>query len=98
VPEVNVRVGPHLVDFLWRDRKLVVETDGYEYHRGRQAFQDDRGRGLDLRARGFQVIPLSEKQVNEEPGRVVEVVSAALRVGADAEEPDDREDSRASDE
>jgi very-short-patch-repair endonuclease len=82
-PEVNVRVGPHLVDFLWRDRKLIVETDGYDYHRGRQAFQDDRGRDLDLRAWGFQVIRLVEKQVNEEPARVVEVVSAALRVGAD---------------
>jgi very-short-patch-repair endonuclease len=82
-PEVNVRVGPHLVDFLWRESKVVVETDGYEYHRGRQAFQDDRGRGLDLRVRGFQVIQLAEKQVNEEPKRVVEVVSAALRVRAD---------------
>lgn len=82
-PEVNVRIGPHLVDFLWRDRKLVVETDGYEYHRGRQAFQDDRARDLDLRARGLQVIRVAEKQVNEEPRRVAEVVGAALRVRAD---------------
>lgn len=82
-PEVNVRVGTHLVDFFWRDRKLVVETDGYDYHRGRQAFQDDRGRDLDLRARGYQVIRLAEKQVNEEPRRVAEVVGAALRVRAD---------------
>lgn len=83
VPGVNVRVGSYLVDFLWRDWKLVVETDGYEYHRGRQAFQDDRGRDLDLRARGYQVIRLSEKQVNEEPQRVAEVIAAGLRVGAD---------------
>jgi very-short-patch-repair endonuclease len=92
-PEVNVRLGPHLIDFLWRDRKLIVETDGYEYHRGRQAFQDDRGRDLDLRARGFQVIRLAEKQLNEEPRRVVEVVSAALRVGADGRDSEDREES-----
>ena len=83
VPEVNVRVGPHRVDFLWREPMLVVETDGYDYHRGRQAFQDDRGRDLDLRARGYQVIRVAEKQVNEEPQRVAEVVRAALRVGAD---------------
>ena len=83
-PEVNVRVGPHLVDFLWRDRSLVVETDGYIAHRGRMAFEDDRGRDLDLRARGFEVIRLAEKQVNEEPRRVAEVVGAALRVRADA--------------
>ena len=35
-PEVNVRVGEHLVDFLWPKRRLVVETDGFRYHRGAQ--------------------------------------------------------------
>ena len=85
-PEVNVRVGRHLVDFCWRRRKLVVETDGYAAHRGRTAFEDDRGRDLDLRARGFEVIRLAEKQLNDEPRRVAGVVGAALRlrVGADA--------------
>ncbi|HET9163683.1 MAG TPA: DUF559 domain-containing protein [Solirubrobacterales bacterium] len=82
-PEVNVRVGRHLVDFLWRDRKLVVETDGYAAHRGLAAFEDDRGRDLDLRARGFEVIHLAGKQLDEEPQLVAEVVGAALRVGAD---------------
>lgn len=82
-PAVNIRVGPHLVDFLWRDWRLIVETDSFAYHGGRTAFQDDRGRDLDLRARGFEVIRLSEKQVNDEPQRVAKVVTAALRVGPD---------------
>jgi very-short-patch-repair endonuclease len=77
-PEVNARVGPYLVDFLWRDRRLVVETDSYLYHRGKQAFQDDRGRDLELRRRGLQVLRLSERQVEEEPARVAEVLAAAL--------------------
>jgi very-short-patch-repair endonuclease/predicted transcriptional regulator of viral defense system len=77
-PEVNVRVGPHLVDFLWRSGRLVVETDGYRYHRGRIAFQDDRARDLDLRRLGYEVLRLSERQVNEEPGRVAEAVATAL--------------------
>ena len=34
-PEVNARIGPFIVDFLWRDRALIVETDGYRFHRGR---------------------------------------------------------------
>lgn len=89
-PEVNVRIGPHLVDFLWRDRMLVVETDGYAYHGGRAAFEDDRARDLDLRSRGFAVIRLAEKQVDDEPQRVAEVVSAALRVGAHGHEAEDR--------
>ena len=31
-PEVNVRVGPYEVDFLWRGHRLIVETDGYATH------------------------------------------------------------------
>jgi len=27
-PEVNVRVDRFLVDFLWREQRLIVETDG----------------------------------------------------------------------
>jgi very-short-patch-repair endonuclease len=78
LPEVNVRVGRFLVDFLWRDRGLAVETDGYRYHRGRQAFEDDRARDLELRARGFEVIRLSEKQVAEESRSVAEVLRPIL--------------------
>lgn len=82
-PEVNVRVGEDLVDFLWRRSRLIVETDSYLYHRGRAAFQDDRERDLRLRTAGFDVMRVSEKQVNEEPETVAEAVAAALRVGAD---------------
>jgi very-short-patch-repair endonuclease len=84
-PEVNVRVGPHLVDFYWRRQRLVVETDGYAAHRGRAAFEDDRGRDLDLRTRGEQVVHFAKKQLDEEPQRVAEVVGAGLRVGADGD-------------
>jgi very-short-patch-repair endonuclease len=85
-PEVNVPIGPHLVDFLWRERRLIVETDGYVYHRGRAAFEDDRERDLRLRKLGFDVVRVSEKQVDEDPDTVAEVVGAALRVGADGEQ------------
>lgn len=87
-PEVNVSIGSDLVDFLWRDRRLIVETDSYQYHRGRIAFQDDRDRDLRLRDAGFEVVRFSEKQLDEEPGRVAEALGRALRVGRDA---DDRE-------
>jgi very-short-patch-repair endonuclease len=77
-PEVNVRIGPYLVDFLWRSRRLVVETDSYLYHRGKAAFQDDRGRGMELTRVGYRVLQLSEQQVEAEPRRVAEAVAAAL--------------------
>jgi very-short-patch-repair endonuclease len=78
-PEVNVRIGRWTVDFLWRRERLVVETDSYAYHRGRIAFQDDRARDLDLRRRGFDVIRISEQQLNDESVAVAGAVARALR-------------------
>lgn len=78
-PEVNVPIGSYLVDFLWRDRRLIVETDSYVYHRGEEAFQDDRGRDLDLKLCGYEVVRLSERQINEEPNKVAETLAALFR-------------------
>jgi very-short-patch-repair endonuclease len=62
-PEINVRVGRFLVDFLWRRQLLVVETDGYRFHRGRAAFVGDRARDLDLRVLGYDVLRFAHEQV-----------------------------------
>lgn len=77
-PEVNVRIGPYLVDFLWRERRLVAETDSYLYHRGEVAFQDDHARDLELMRRGFEVLRISELQLDESPAQVAEVLAARL--------------------
>ncbi len=77
-PEVNVRIGPSLVDFLWRERRFVVETDSYLYHRGEVAFQDDHARDLELMRRGFEVLRLSELQLDEEPIRIAEILATRL--------------------
>jgi hypothetical protein len=55
-PEVNARVGDHVVDFLWRRAGLIVETDGWRYHRGRASFEHDRRRQAQLAAAGFEVV------------------------------------------
>ena len=82
-PEVNVRIGPYLVDFLWRERRFVVETDSYLYHRGEVAFQEDHARDLDLMRRGFEVLRLSEQQLEEGPAQVAEVLAARLALPSD---------------
>ena len=88
VPEVNVEIGGTEADFVWRELRFVVETDGYKYHRGRQAFHDDRRRDLELRSLGFDVQRLSDEQIDEEPERVATILRGVLasrphRVGAD---------------
>jgi very-short-patch-repair endonuclease len=78
MPAVNLRLGRLTVDFCWVEQRLVVETDGYHYHRGRAAFEDDRDRDLKLHALGYEVLRLSYRQVFHEPTAVVAVLRTAL--------------------
>lgn len=79
LPEVNVLIGSFLVDFLWREELLVVETDCYRYHRGEVAFQDDRRRELELMRLGYGVLRLSDVQIDDAPKDVAEVLAVELR-------------------
>jgi very-short-patch-repair endonuclease len=78
LPESNVKLGRHEVDFLWRDQRLVVETDSYLYHRGSISFEDDHARDLDLRSAGYTVLRITDRQIENEPDRIAADVAAAL--------------------
>jgi hypothetical protein len=77
-PEVNVRVAGREVDFLWREQRVIAETDGYRFHHGHAAFEDDHDRDLDLRAAGFDVVRLTYRQVTTNPARVATSITEAL--------------------
>lgn len=80
MPEVNVLIDGMTVDFLWREQRLVVETDSYATHGGTIAFEDDRERDLRLRRLGYAVHHFSERQLELEPAAVAGDVAVALRV------------------
>jgi very-short-patch-repair endonuclease len=80
LPEVNVRIGPYRVDFCWRGQKLIVETDGYQYHRGRQAFRDDRERDVALGLRGYAVHRFADETITEDPDGVAATLRSLLRI------------------
>jgi len=77
-PQVNIHVAGLEVDFLWARQRLVVETDGYRYHRGDTAFEKDRSRDLHLRAAGYNPIRLSYQQVRSESNRIAELIAREL--------------------
>jgi very-short-patch-repair endonuclease len=77
-PEVNVEVGPFVVDFLWREQRLIAETDGYRFHRGREAFEEDRARDLQLRLLGYEVVRFTFRHVMDDPAGVAAAVDALL--------------------
>ena len=78
LPETNVKLGRWEVDFLWRERRLVVEIDSFAYHHGSVSFHDDHDRDLDLRRLGFAVLHYSERQLEDEPDRIAADVATAL--------------------
>jgi predicted transcriptional regulator of viral defense system len=82
LPEVNVWVplpGEEIeVDFLWREQRLIVEVDGFETHRTRQAFQRDRRRDQLLRLHGWEVIRFTWDDVTRRPSHVANVIRTLL--------------------
>jgi very-short-patch-repair endonuclease len=77
-PRVNARVHGFEVDFLWAEQRLVVETDGHQFHGHRGAFERDRRRDQVLVAAGYRVMRITWRQLCEEPLAVVARVTMAL--------------------
>jgi very-short-patch-repair endonuclease len=56
----------HEVDFHWPDHRLIVETDGWRFHRHRRRFESDRARDAQLQAAGWTVLRFTWRQVVRE--------------------------------
>jgi Protein of unknown function (DUF559)/Transcriptional regulator, AbiEi antitoxin len=59
------------VDFYFPTHDLVVETDGWETHRTKAAFQSDRRKDAALTSAGFRVMRFTYEDVVYEPDTVV---------------------------
>ena len=81
MPRANVLVDGYLVDAWWPEANLVIELDGYEFHRDREAFERDRRKVGQLRLRGREAISLTYAQVTREPDWVIATVRALLARG-----------------
>ncbi len=77
-PITNGLIDGYEVDFHWPDKKLIVETDGRATHDNSIAFERDRGRDLDLKPAGWEVIRITWRQIRDEPDRVIALLRAKL--------------------
>ncbi len=77
-PEVNVRLGPYTVDFLWREAGLVVETDGGASHDRPAQRERDGRRDAWLATAGYRTERFTWQQVTRRPGEVLAVLDALL--------------------
>jgi len=77
-PEVNAKVGNYTADFLWRHEKVIVELDGYDYHRGRAAFERDHQRDAEHQHQGYLVIRVTGRQLAHQLEALLVQIATAL--------------------
>lgn len=65
-------------DFVWPAQRLIVETDGYETHGTRHAFEHDRERDQRLMLAGYRVTRFTWRHILNDPERVATVLRNLL--------------------
>ncbi len=78
MPDTNVPFGPFELDFLWRREGLVVELDGYNFHRGPDAFRRDREKDLAVRNAGLVMLRFTGEHVLKRPWMVLATIAGEL--------------------
>ena len=67
LPATNQKVDGRYVDCRWETPPLTVELDGYRFHSSRHAWEQDRRRERDARARGDEFRRYTYGDVYEDP-------------------------------
>ncbi|HYU60542.1 MAG TPA: type IV toxin-antitoxin system AbiEi family antitoxin domain-containing protein [Solirubrobacterales bacterium] len=67
LPQTNRPAGGRRVDCRWPERRLTIELDGYRYHHSRHAWEQDRRREREARARGDEFRRYTYGDVFEDP-------------------------------
>jgi hypothetical protein len=82
LPEVNVPLFAAGVqfeaDFLWREARLIVETDDRRSHATITAFEKDRRRDRRLTVAGWRVLRCTWRQVGDEPVELARAIRTLL--------------------
>jgi very-short-patch-repair endonuclease len=81
MPRTNQYVCGELVDAVWPDQRLVVEVDGWKFHKTRRAFENDRRRDTKLVAAGWRVLRITARRLRDAPLEVAAELSRLLRAG-----------------
>jgi hypothetical protein len=86
-PSVNewmaIRGEEMQCDFVWHSERVVVEVDGWDTHRTRRAFEEDRRRDRLLRLAGWEPLRFTWDDVTAALAHVEEVVRTLLKTTAE---------------
>lgn len=68
-PLTNVMVNGRGVDAYFPDHKVIVELDGWDFHKDREAFEDDRERDAENLKHGLVTVRITRERFEGAPDR-----------------------------
>jgi hypothetical protein len=77
-PVVNSHPGRRESDMLFAAERVIVELDGWEFHRDKYAFEDDRDRDAELLAAGYVTVRITWERLLSNPAREARRLHAIL--------------------
>ena len=77
-PQTNALIEGEEVDAVWPDRGLIVELDSYTFHATRHAFEHDRRRDRLLAAKGWTVIRITWRDLDDPEALARELTALGL--------------------
>jgi hypothetical protein len=80
LPETNRLTDGHYVDCRWPEQRLTVELDSYKAHDTRHAWEQDRDRERQARARGDEFRRYTWRDVVEDPEPMLRDLAELLRL------------------
>jgi very-short-patch-repair endonuclease len=66
-PQLNTTVAGYEVDAYFKQERLIVELDGWDFHNDRKAFEDDRDRDATMLALGIATVRITWERLKGEP-------------------------------
>ncbi|HEY2772378.1 MAG TPA: DUF559 domain-containing protein [Solirubrobacteraceae bacterium] len=78
-PQANVLIEGEWVDFVWVKQKLVVEVDGYQWHKTRADFEKNRRRDTKLQLAGYRVMRPTAQRIVHEPSELRQDIIQLLK-------------------
>jgi hypothetical protein len=79
LPQTNRPAGGRRVDCRWPEHRLTVELDSYRYHSSRHAWEQDRHREREARARGDEFRRYTYGDVFDDPRLMLSELRGLLR-------------------
>jgi hypothetical protein len=78
-PLINFPFNGRKLDAFWPEHGVIVECDGWDFHKDRDAFEDDRERDADHLDHGLSTVRITKPRFDRSPDREAARLKRILR-------------------